>query len=909
MDSRAVQNQAHGYGEHHHNSHNVGSQQVAHGEEHDRDHEKKSVLKKVKQKAKKIKDTITKHGHHDQVHGHEYHYEDQHIPDDHDLDEEDEVDEYPEVHGAPIYDSATVRSAAPGQVDTVGRPGDNFGGTTIIGEEPNEPRFVLEEIEVHAKLNLGRPMHLDEDPNVPRSAAQACAPANYQTKVTDPSGTGGEEIDFTPVEKSFSRMTVHNEPKAYPETKFSPTVAQTQYPSAGRQSQFEPELSTAANYPSAGSYGQYKPELSGEVKTQYPKSHDQFTPQLSTPTKTHYPSTKTNDQHFPQHSSATKTQYPSSGSHDLYTPLLSTEPNIQHPQHPSTQIHNQHLPLPQQSSATNTQYLSSQSNDQMPVLTEPKVQYPYTKIHDQHLPHQSTVTQTQHPSSGNHDHLAPELSFSPEPNSQYPSTKIHDQHLPQQSSQYPSAGSHDQFLPEFSTQSKTPQTYTSTQVMEPRYEPMEKPSNQSSYTDKISAATSTIADTAISAKNAVTSKLGYGDNRTGTETTQTRDQKQKTSNENPSTVSLATAAIADKAVAAKNTVASTLGYGPNTEATQTRNREENTGNEKPSTISSAASAIADKAATAKNTVASKLGYGTNTEGTQTKYQAENTSNEKPSTISSATSAITETAATAKNAVASKLGYGDKNDTETIPTMHQEEHTSNKNPSAISSATTAIADKAASAKNTVASKLGFGGTATTNEQKRSEQAAAPTEYGKGVTQSLTEKLAPVHGKVAGVGTGQRSKASGTDPVGVEQDKGVSVRDYVVDKLRPGEEDRALSEVISETLHKKEKPHAVHKREDEPQRRVEHQRVLGKVTESEEVKRRLGGEDEKTEKRYQEMYINSPGTGVVDKVKGMVGSWFTNPGENQSSQDSSPNYGAGVEQVNQGAGERRLQESSN
>ena len=74
-------------------------------EEHQHDHEKKSVVKNVKAKAKKIKDTITKHGHHDNEHGQEYHYEDQHIPDDHDLDEEDDEDEEmsedPEVHGAP----------------------------------------------------------------------------------------------------------------------------------------------------------------------------------------------------------------------------------------------------------------------------------------------------------------------------------------------------------------------------------------------------------------------------------------------------------------------------------------------------------------------------------------------------------------------------------------------------------------------------------------------------------------------------------------------------------------------------------------------------------------------------------------------------------------------------------------
>ena len=61
---------------------------------------------------------------------------------------------------------------------------------------------------------------------------------------------------------------------------------------------------------------------------------------------------------------------------------------------------------------------------------------------------------------------------------------------------------------------------------------------------------------------------------------------------------------------------------------------------------------------------------------------------------------------------------------------------------------------------------------------------------------------------------------------------------------------------------------------------------KVTESEEVKRRLGSEDIEIERRYQEMYANTPGTGVVDKLKGMVGSWITNPVENQSLKGISP-----------------------
>ncbi|MCI31700.1 seed maturation protein, partial [Trifolium medium] len=145
------------------------------------------------------------------------------------------------------------------------------------------------------------------------------------------------------------------------------------------------------------------------------------------------------------------------------------------------------------------------------------------------------------------------------------------------------------------------------------------------------------------------------------------------------------------------------------------------------------------------------------------------------------------------------------------------------------------------------------------------------------------------KVSGVGT---ERGTG----GVEQDKGVSMKDYIAEKLRPGEDDKALSEAISESLYKKsvdesveEVYHndegregrdvrkvvsdAVHKRGDDEGREV--QRPRGKVTESEEVKRRLGGWDE-------EVKEGDFGKGMVDMVKGVVGSWFEKPGENESTQ---------------------------
>ena len=73
---------------------------VLEGEDEHR-HEKKSVLKKVKDKAEKLKEKVKLHGH---GHGQDEHHE-VHVPDDHDLyEEDDDGDEEmvgdPEVHGA-----------------------------------------------------------------------------------------------------------------------------------------------------------------------------------------------------------------------------------------------------------------------------------------------------------------------------------------------------------------------------------------------------------------------------------------------------------------------------------------------------------------------------------------------------------------------------------------------------------------------------------------------------------------------------------------------------------------------------------------------------------------------------------------------------------------------------------------
>lgn len=159
-----------------------------------------------------------------------------------------------------------------------------------------------------------------------------------------------------------------------------------------------------------------------------------------------------------------------------------------------------------------------------------------------------------------------------------------------------------------------------------------------------------------------------------------------------------------------------------------------------------------------------------------------------------------------------------------------------------------------------------------------------EYGKKIATTVTEKLTPVYEKVAEagstvmskvhdtVGTGTGTSSNSTTESGVkEKDKGVSVKEYFLEKLRPGDEDRALAEVISEALLT---------RKEEPEKAE--MRPIGKETESEQVTRQLGSEDEYYGERNEPSNSNIQEKGVADKFKGAVaavGSWFGAGGESQ------------------------------
>ncbi|XP_030934400.1 low-temperature-induced 65 kDa protein-like [Quercus lobata] len=279
MDSQVLSH-PHGHGTYEHDPHNVALPPLAEGE-NEHHHEKKSVLRKVKAKAKKIKETLTGHGHnhdHDHDHDYDYHRDERHIPDDHDLYEEDDEDE--ELFEDPeAFESASVRSAIPGQVENIGHSGIsierstamredpiapkercvtkvtetimvlavpgheentgqsrvNFGKTSVMGEEllaplntPVAPGVNGTKVSTdptktfvpgqegrmgQRRVNLERPMGLDEDPHSPKDRLGDYTP-NYQTKATDPTGTGAEEAaGITPLLQSFDKMKVYDEPK------------------------------------------------------------------------------------------------------------------------------------------------------------------------------------------------------------------------------------------------------------------------------------------------------------------------------------------------------------------------------------------------------------------------------------------------------------------------------------------------------------------------------------------------------------------------------------------------------------------------------------------------------------------------------------------------------------------------
>ncbi|KAG7546199.1 CAP160 protein [Arabidopsis suecica] len=203
---------------------------------------------------------------------------------------------------------------------------------------------------------------------------------------------------------------------------------------------------------------------------------------------------------------------------------------------------------------------------------------------------------------------------------------------------------------------------------------------------------------------------------------------------------------------------------------------------------------------------------------------------------------------------------------------------------IALATSVVADKAVAAKTAVASKLGYPGEA--GHENRVEGAEPPSSAG-GYGSTVAGMVTPVYEKVKETGASVMTKLpfSGT---GTEQgqDKGVSAKEYLTEKLSPGEEDKALSEVVAEKLH-------LGGGGGEPKK--------GIVTQSEEVEKRLGGfKDPSSEAatKQGEAYAEEGEGGMAEKLRGAVTSWLAGTTEEvtkkstESVQDSTQSLGSTV-----------------
>ncbi|KAL6531325.1 hypothetical protein OROHE_014394 [Orobanche hederae] len=201
---------------------------------------------------------------------------------------------------------------------------------------------------------------------------------------------------------------------------------------------------------------------------------------------------------------------------------------------------------------------------------------------------------------------------------------------------------------------------------------------------------------------------------------------------------------------------------------------------------------------------------------------------------------------------------------------QHHSTQNTMAGKISAATAAAASTAVSAKNAVASKLGYDSGPGEGQDSSSNQSVSEkvTQY----AWKAAGKLAPVYEKVAGAGGAVMSKVGGGrgDTAGaVGANSGGTMKGYLAEKFKPGDEDKALSEVIMDAIAKKKDIAG-----------------KGRVTQSEEVTARLGPTTEKKREGEDALVAGaeSSGQGMVDRLKDAVGVWLGKGTGVQTAQDS-------------------------
>ncbi|KAJ9553140.1 LOW QUALITY PROTEIN: hypothetical protein OSB04_017185 [Centaurea solstitialis] len=128
---------------------------------------------------------------------------------------------------------------------------------------------------------IGKSSGMVQDPNGPNPTE--VSPANHQTKVTDPTNTGGKEAGITDVLRSFNKMGVYDEPKSSGPHQNEPKVhtgshdqPKSSEPDQTRTTGSHDRFVSDQNEPKVytGSYDRFKSSESDQTKPI--GSHDQF---------------------------------------------------------------------------------------------------------------------------------------------------------------------------------------------------------------------------------------------------------------------------------------------------------------------------------------------------------------------------------------------------------------------------------------------------------------------------------------------------------------------------------------------------------------------------------------------------------------------------------------------------------
>ncbi|CAN0891725.1 Low-temperature-induced 65 kDa protein [Linum grandiflorum] len=813
---------------HHHGGIRTGLEEGhAHeGEAHP--HGVKGVLKKVKRKAKKVKESLTGHGGH--------HHEDDRdhlrdVPDDHDLDEEDddedeEIVEDPAVHGASGHEAAVTAGLASWNAgSSAAMPHGYSGGGDPMKMSPMEAeqnRAGGRGLGGHHKLT-----DITEEPRAPFSSPMTRGVGQHPKD-------GDHQIPARPTFDA-PMMTKDHHPKGGDQIRATstfdtPMMATDQHPKGGDQTRATSTLMTT---------------------DQHPKGGDQFRDRSKFDTPTTLQRTEGGNERA---RSFVGQQEKDRG----HLQVTFDEPLEEDPNGPKDRFSGRRSPSNYQSKTVDRSGRGGETK---------RSSTPW----EEDLSNRNRATASVLP-TGSHDQFSPEATR-PRPISTFDGPKHGDK-----------LQDHDHHHGS---------TYS--------------PQNQSSsYTGKFSSAASALAGTAVSAKDAVASKLGYGgeERRNEGEKFQIYDpadddhhRHHPTADQSTYTdkISSATSAIAGTAASAKNVVASKLGYGGggnrNDDQTRVHNPADRSTIDRPQDqnqssytdkISSAASAVAGTAANAKNAVASKLGYGSGERNEDNQSRIH-------------------------NPTAGEDQYGHRS-TIDQPPQNQSSYTDK-----ISSATSAITGTAASAKNVVASKLGYGGGTKDDDQTHVHNpTAGEARHHSAIKHPPTDKIYDVgerNSNQTRINNPQQNQSSYTDKISSAASAIVgtaaSAKNVVASKLGYGSHEQEASE-------------------GEPRKKP-----MGVVTESEEVKRRLGsGARNEEDMEVEDSSVSVPATrGVIGRmVKGTVESWFGKGDNNNGGHDRDqssvdhrrPSSGQtigsstgteGLTESGNAAGGRVLQESGN